>query len=112
MDVVRCMKFVEENKEIKNQTFHLVNEQTTVKKVAELCKKINPKIKLIVTKDETPNLGYTLSNKKLLKTGFKFLYNLENSVKEMVENWKFVKNENNLEHIFKGQNEYIDIREK
>ena len=112
MDVVRCMKFVEENKEIKNQTFHLVKEQTTVKKVAELCKKINPKIKLIVTKDETPNLGYTLSNKKLLKTGFKFLYNLENSVKEMVENWKFVKNENNLEHIFKGQNEYIDIRGK
>ena len=112
MDVVRCMKFVEDNIEIKNETFHLVNEQTTVKKVAELCKKINPKIKLIITKDATPNLGYTLSNKKLLKTGFKFLYNLENSVKEMVENWKFVKNENNLEHIFKGQNEYIDIRGK
>ncbi len=112
IDVVRCMKFVEENKEIKNETFHLVKEQTTVKKVAELCKKINPKIKLIVTRDATPNLGYTLSNKKLLKTGFKFLYNLENSVKEMVQNWKFVKNENNLEHIFKGQNEYIDIRGK
>ena len=112
MDVVRCMKFVEEHKNIQNQTFHLVKEQTTVKKVAELCKKINPKIKLIVTKDETPNLGYTLSNKKLLKTGFKFLYNLENSVKEMVENWKFVKNENNLEHIFKGQNEFIDTRGK
>ena len=112
MDVVRCMKFVEDNTEIKNETFHLVNEQTTVKKVAELCKKINPKIKLIITKDATPNLGYTLSNKKLLKTGFKFLYNLENSVKEMVENWKFVKNKNNLEHIFKGQNEFIDIRGK
>jgi len=112
MDVVRCMKFVEDNTEIKNETFHLVNEQTTVKKVAELCKKINPKIKLITTKDATPNLGYTLSNKKLLKTGFKFLYNLENSIKEMVENWKFVKNENNLEHIFKGQNEFIDTRGK
>ncbi|MDA8612385.1 sugar nucleotide-binding protein [Candidatus Pelagibacter bacterium] len=112
IDVVRCMKFVEDNTEIKNETFHLVNEQTTVKKVAELCKKINPKIKLIITKDATPNLGYTLSNKKLLKTGFKFIYNLENSVKEMVENWKFVKNENNLEHIFKGQNEFIDTRGK
>jgi nucleoside-diphosphate-sugar epimerase/quercetin dioxygenase-like cupin family protein len=112
MDVVRCMKFVEDNTEIKNETFHLVNEQTTVKKVAELCKKINPKIKLIITKDATPNLGYTLSNKKLLKTGFKFLYNLENSLKEMVKNWKFVKNENNLEHIFKGQNEFIDTRGK
>ena len=112
MDVVRFMKFTEERDEIKNEIFHLVNEQTTVKKVAELCKKINPKIKLIVTKDATPNLGYTLSNKKLLKTGFKFLYNLENSVKEMVDNWKFEKNKNNLEHIFKGQNEFIDIRGK
>ena len=112
MDVVRFMKFTEERDEIKNEIFHLVNEQTTVKKVAELCKKINPKVKLIVTKDETPNLGYTLSNKKLLKTGFKFLYNLKNSVKEMVDNWKFEKNKNNLEHIFKGQNEFIDIRGK
>jgi len=112
IDVVRCMKFVEEKEEIKNETFHLVNEQTTVKKVAELCKKINPKVKLIITKDETPNLGYTLSNKKLLNTGFKFLYNLQNSVEEMVDNWKFKENENNLEHIFKGQNEYIDFRGK
>jgi len=112
IDVVRCLKFVEEKEEIQNETFHLVNEQTTVKKVAELCKKINPKIKLIATKDETPNLGYTLSNKKLLKTGFKFLYNLKNSVKEMIENWKFEKNKNNLEHIFKGQSEYIDFRGK
>jgi quercetin dioxygenase-like cupin family protein len=30
----------------------------------------------------------------------------------MVKNWKFVKNENNLEHIFKGQNEFIDTRGK
>jgi quercetin dioxygenase-like cupin family protein len=112
IDVVRFMKFAEEKKEIQNEIFHLVNEQTTVKKVAEICKKINPKVRLIATNDATPNLGYTLSNKKLLKTGFKFLYNLENSVKEMVENWKFVKNENNLEHIFKGQNEFIDTRGK
>ena len=74
--VVRCMKFVEENKKIKKEIFHLVNEQTTVKKVAEICKKINPKIKIEVTNDEAPNKGYTLLNKKLLKTGFKFLYNI------------------------------------
>ena len=112
IDVVRFMKFAEEKEEIQNEIFHLVNEQTTVKKVAELCKKINPKVRLIATKDATPNLGYTLSNKKLLKTGFKFLYNLENSIKEMVNNWKFEINKNNLEQIFKGQNEYIDIRGK
>ena len=67
---------------------------------------------LSLLESSSSKLGYTLSNEKLLKTGFKFLYNLENSIKEMIDNWKFKKNENNLEHIFKGQNEFIDIRGK
>ena len=112
IDVVRCMKFMEENSEIKNEIFHLVNEQTTVKQVAEICKKINPNINLEVTDDEIPNEGYTLSNHKLLKTGFKFLYNVEDSIKQMIGQWLFKKNTNNLEHIFKGQNEFIDFRGK
>ena len=65
-----------------------------------------------MTKDEIPNLGYTLSNKKLLKTGFRFLYNLEESIKDMIEKWKFVENKNNLEHIFYGENEFVDNRGK
>tara|TARA_Y100000590_G_scaffold28556_1_gene31996 strand:- start:1730 stop:3604 length:1875 start_codon:yes stop_codon:yes gene_type:complete len=106
------MKFMEENSKIKNEVFHLVNEQTTVKQVAEICKKINPNLNLEVTDDEIPNEGYTLSNHKLLKTGFKFLYNLEDSIKQMIGQWLFKKNTNNLEHIFKGQNEFIDFRGK
>ena len=112
IDVVRCMKFMEENSEIKNEIFHLVNEQTTVKQVAEICKKINPNLNLEVTDDEIPNEGYTLSNHKLLKTGFKFLYNIEDSIKQMIGQWLFKKNTNNLEHVFKGQNEFIDFRGK
>ena len=112
IDVVRCMKFMEENSEIKNEIFHLVNEQTTVKQVAEICKKINPNINLEVTDDKIPNEGYTLSNHKLLKTGFKFLYNVEDSIKQMIGQWLFKKNTNNLEHVFKGQNEFIDFRGK
>ena len=112
IDVVRCMKFMEENSEIKNEIFHLVNEQITVKQVAEICKKINPNLNLQVTDDEIPNEGYTLSNHKLLKTGFKFLYNVEDSIKQMIGQWLFKKNTNNLEHIFKGQNEFIDFRGK
>ena len=50
------------------------------------------------------------SNKKLIKTGFKFLYNLENSIIEMIQKWKYFPNKNNLEHIFKGQNRFIDKR--
>jgi len=112
IDVVRCMKFMEENTKIQRETFHLVKEQTTVKKVAEICKKINPKINLVSTKDKIPNFGYTLSNKKLLKTGFRFLYNLEDSIKQMIDQWSFKENKNNLEEIFKGKNEFIDQRGK
>ncbi len=112
IDVVRCMKFVEENSKLKNEIFHLVNEQTSVKQVAEICKKINPKLNLEITDDEIPNKGYTLSNQKLLRTGFKFLYNIEDSIKQMIGQWLFKKNTNNLEHIFKGQNEFVDSRGK
>ena len=110
IDVVRCMKFFEEKNKYKNQLYHLVNEQITVKKVAEICKKINSNIKLLETNDEVPNEGYTLSNEKLLKTGFKFLYNLESSLSEMISKWKFEKNNRNLEEVFGGQNEFKDSR--
>ena len=111
-DVVRCMKFMEKNIKIKNQTFNLTNENSSVKKVAQICKKINPKIKLKETNDEIPNLGYTLSNKKLLKTGFKFLYKLDDSIKEMILKWKYNLRESRLEEIFKGKNEFKDLRGK
>ncbi len=110
IDVVRCMKFFEENDKFKNQLYHLVNEQKTVKQVAEICKKINPNIQLISTDDEVPNAGYTLSNEKILKTGFKFLYNLEESISEMFSKWNFKKNKKNLEYVFKGENEFNDHR--
>ena len=112
IDVVRCMKFMEQNKNIKNKFFHLVNEQTTVSKVAELCKKINPKTEIKKTDDEVPNEGYTLSNKKLLKVGFKFLYSLDRSLNEMISKWKFKKKDIDLEYKFQGSNEYIDHRGK
>ena len=111
-DVVRCMKFVEERDFIKNEIFNLVNEQTTVKKVALLCKKINPKVKIINSRNEIPNLGYTLSNKKLKKVGFTFLYNLENSLRDMIEKWSYKEKEIKLEKISKGENEFIDHRGK
>ena len=93
IDVVRCMKFMEENEKIKKETFNLVNETVTVKEVAEICKKHNLKVKIKITSDEVPNLGYTLSNKKLLNTGFKFLYNLDASIETMIQKWSFKNNE-------------------
>ena len=66
IDVARCFKFMEEKEEIKSDTFNVTKETLAVKKVAEICKKYNPKITLKETNDEVPNLGFSLSNKKLL----------------------------------------------
>jgi SAM-dependent methyltransferase/quercetin dioxygenase-like cupin family protein len=111
IDVARCFKFMAES-EVKKETFHLVNEQATVKEVAEICQKYNPNIELISTDDEVPNLGYTLSNQKLLSTGFSFLYNIEDSIKEMVQNWSKKDIRPELEHTVQGGKEYIDARGK
>ena len=112
LDVVRCFKFMEESN-IKNEIFHLSKESLTVKDVSLICKKINPKINIIETKDEIPNPGYSISNKKLLSTGFKFLYGLEESIKEMFEKWSTDNKQNlELEYIKRGEKEFIDARGK
>ena len=111
-DVVRCMKFMEEREKIKNEIFNLVKETVTVKEVAEICKKHNPKVTIKTTEDEIPNLGYTLSNKKLLDTGFKFLYNLNESIGTMIDRWLFKNNERDLEYKTRGEKEFIDKRGK
>ena len=85
IDVARCFKFMEENLEINSEVFNLTKDTLTVKEVAQICKKHNSKITLKETNDEVPNLGFSLSNKKLLNTGFKFLYNLDQSIMEMIE---------------------------
>ena len=112
LDVVRCFKFMEESN-VKNEIFHLSKEALTVNDVALICKKINPKINIVETNDQIPNPGYTISNKKLLNTGFKFLYNIEESIKEMVEKWSANKLKKlELEYIKRGEKDFIDSRGK
>jgi nucleoside-diphosphate-sugar epimerase len=112
IDVARCFKEMEENKNIFSETFNLTKDTITVKEVAEICKKYNPKVILKETNDEIPNLGFSLSNKKILKTGFKFLYSLEQSIQEMISKWSKQNLIKDLEHVRDGDNEYIDSRGK
>ena len=112
IDVARCFKFMEEKEGIQKELFNLTKDTVTVKQVAEICKKYNPKINLRETNDEIPNLGFSLSNKKILKTGFKFLYALNESMKEMIEKWSKQDLIKDLEHVRDGGNEYIDDRGK
>lgn len=112
-DVARCFLFMEEmGSKVADGIYNCTNENMTVKEVAMLCKKYSPSLNIIETDDEIPNLGYTLSNQKLLNTGFKFLYNIENSVKEMVTEWSKKNLNNDTEYIQTGQKEFVDKRGK
>jgi len=112
IDVARCFKFMEERKDIKCEIFNLTKDTVTVKEVAEICKKYNPNIKLRETNDEIPNLGFSLSNKKILNTGFKFLYTLDESIKEMISKWSNKNLIKELEFVKDGENEFADSRGK
>jgi len=112
IDVARCFKFIEEREDIKNELFNLTKDTVTVKEVAEVCKKYNPKVVLRETNDEIPVLGFSLSNKKIRKKGFKFLYNLDESIKEMISKWSDQKLIKDLEYVKKGDNEFLDKRGK
>ena len=110
IDVARCFKFMEEKDEIDTEIFNLTKDTLSVKKVAEICKKYNPKITLKETNDEVPNLGFSLSNKKLLNTGFEFLYNLDQNIKEMIEKWSKQNIKKDLEYVKDGENLFKDER--
>jgi len=112
IDVARCFKEMAENDNISSETFNLTKDTVSVKDVAEICKKYNPKVILKETNDEVPNLGFSLSNKKILKTGFKFLYNLDQSIQDMISKWSKQNLIKDLEHVRDGDNEYIDPRGK
>ncbi len=110
IDVARCFKFMEEKQDINNETFNLTKDTITVKEVAKVCKKYNPKIILKETNDEIPNLGFSLSNKKIFKTGFNFLYNLEKNIEEMIKKWSKQDLANDLEFVRNGENLFEDKR--
>ena len=112
IDVARCFKFMEERDDISSDIFNFTKDTVTVKEVAEMCKKHNPKVTLRETNDEIPNMGFSLSNEKILKTGFKFLYTLDESIKEMITKWSKQNLIKDLEHVRDGNNEFIDERGK
>jgi len=109
-DVARCFEFVGENEKITNEIFNCVNENLTVKQVAAICKNINKKLTLISTSDPVPNKGYTLSNKKLLQTGFTFQHEIKDSIKLMYDSWKDDITEKYNEELEVGKDNFVDSR--
>ena len=103
---------MEERDDLSSEVYNLTKDTLTVKEVAEVCKKHNSKIKLRETNDEVPNLGFSLSNEKILKTGFKFLYNLNENIREMINKWSKQEFVNDLEYVCDGKDLFKDARGK
>ena len=78
------MKFLAESEEDNREIFNCVSENLTVKDVAEICKKNNKNLNVVMTDDPIPNKGYTLSSQKLKKAGFTKVKNLYGGIFE----WK------------------------
>lgn len=110
IDVARAIVFFSFNVSFYGSTFHLSNENVTVKDVAYMCKDINPSTIIQETDDLIPNAGYTLSNQKLLSTGFRFIFNLKDSLKEMIQYWSFNPAKLPEETVSSGQNTFADDR--
>ncbi len=109
-DVARCMVFVAKSSRTQREIYNCVSENMTVKDVSNICKKYNKQITTISTNDQIPNPGYTLSNQKIKKEGFKFLYKLDNSIKDMVESWSDREFIDSNEVIEIGKDNFVDER--
>lgn len=88
-DVARFFEYLIDCDNFHNgEIFHLINENYSVKQIAEICKEFVPELEIISTNDEIPNKGYTLSNEKILETGFKFSQDLRTEIANMIKLWK------------------------
>lgn len=85
-DVARFFKFIAHSN-YNRELFHLAGESATVEQIANTCKEVNPRLTIKKTRDAIPNLGYTLSAEKVLKTGFKFESTLKDEITKMIQYW-------------------------
>ena len=102
--------FTGESTKIEKQIFNIVNENLTVRQIAEICKTINKKLTINLTTDPVPNKGYSLSNAKIKNEGFKFLYNFKDSAKDFIKDIKNIEIISNNELLEKGADDFVDER--
>jgi len=84
-DIARGIKFFQE-KDFSYEIYNFASENFFVSDIAQMCKKYSPKTRLIYSKKKIPNKGYTLSVKKLLKTGFNFKYSYKSFLNSYFKN--------------------------
>ena len=85
-DLARCIYFLAHNSYNK-EIFNCVSENVKVVDIANFCKKCDKNTNIIITNEEVPNKGFTLSNKKILDAGFVFKQTLKEEIDKMIKMW-------------------------
>ena len=98
-DVARVMLFAIENfQKLKNNCYNFGLEEANLSKLqlAHFIKKYVPKLVIEESKEgkDPDQRNYTVSNKKILSTGFKFKYSLDIGVKELIKAYKMLPEDN------------------
>ena len=89
-DVARAILFLSEKKDAVGEIFHVVNRSYKIKNLAEEVAKYNPDIKIEFIIKEIPFSSYDVSGEKIRKSGFKFEWDLDRAVKELLNIYKAV----------------------
>ena len=98
-DVARVMLFAIQNFEkLKNNCYNFGLEDANLSKLelANLIKKYVPELVIEESKDgkDPDQRNYTVSNKKILATGFEFKYSLDLGIKELIKAYKMLPEKN------------------
>lgn len=86
LDVANCIKFFIESN-YSRQIYNCVSDHRTIEELALICKKFVPNLEIEYSNQEVLNNGYTLSNAKILETGFTFQQNIETEIGRMIKIW-------------------------
>ena len=103
-DVARCFQHCIENfSSMKNQTYNLGLEEANLSKLemAEKIKEYFPKFE-VVCKDIGEDLdkrNYIVSNKKIMSTGFKALFSLDDGIQELIKGYEILLKNNPYQNI-------------
>ncbi len=88
MDAAGGAKFLSALPEARGQIYHVIRECYKIRELAENVAKHNPSVKLNFVAKEVPFSSYHLSNDKLVKAGYKFLFDLDSGVRDMIERFR------------------------
>ncbi|MDO8460075.1 MAG: NAD(P)-dependent oxidoreductase [Nanoarchaeota archaeon] len=94
-DVARCFEHCIKNFEsMKNQAYNVGLDEANLSKaeLAELIKKHIPKFEIVYMEvgEDPDKRNYIVSNEKIMKTGFKPLYNLDYGIKELIKGYSIL----------------------